>query len=137
MNDELLEAYKSELGAILKRMATTEPDGDNYGDLLEQANSIADRIIEIDKMKISKSMKEMEQDGNLAKCENDLEIEKEKQKISNKKMILELTRTCAPVAIECLTFLFGFDRMQRFEATDIYTKLSSKLLQGRLPRIWK
>lgn len=134
MNDALKMMYE-ELDALLKEAKSLDATSEEYDKIIGQANSIADRIIKLETIRSSKSIAEMNEEGEMAKLENNLAVEEVKQRVSGGKIALELTKTLVPVIIDGAIFVWGIVQTGHFEETGRFTSALSRIIHSRFPRL--
>lgn len=137
MNDELLNTMYYELKSLLDEAKNYGTQTDDYREIMDAAYKLADRIIKIEDLQMTKSIEEMKQETEMSKLANDLQIEEMKTRVPKSKMILEMVKVFAPLITQASVAVWGVTQMNKFEETGRYTSSMSRIVQNWIPRSWK
>lgn len=137
MNDEILNKMYCELKDLLDESKNYGTQTDDYREIMGEAYKLADRIIKIEDLQMTKSIEEMKQETEMSKLANDLQIEEMKTRIPKSKMILEMVKVFAPLITQASVAVWGVTQMNKFEETGRYTSSMSRIVQNWIPRNWK
>lgn len=138
LREEALKNLYKELESLLKKRRSMKPGSDEYDDIDDAAKTVAKQIVDFEGLQNAITIEELKQDGEIAKNENNIEIEKIKQAVPKTRVILELTKVFAPPIMYFLAQVWGTNKSQKFEASGYQEIMnSSREIKNFLYRLIK
>lgn len=136
--DEIKIMLEEELKDLLGNMKDMDPTSEEYCKTKVAANDIADRLIEIEKIRDNHSIEEMKQEGELARLANNLDVEKIKQSIPKSRIVTDAAKIVMPPLLYFLAEVWGINKAQIFERSG-YTLImkSSQEIKNFLSKMIK